>query len=141
MPKKIVTDRNLSIALSELDSWSGKLTWELYGKHLAGVLGVDSISRHTLLSYPELVAHFNRRKKDIKEAQAQSKNEVDFTIESALKQIETLEAKVKRLEHENEALQERFVRWQHNLYMMPNVDMEKLNQVIDRPLVPVNRQE
>jgi len=65
--------------------------------------------------------------------------EVNLTIEFAKQQIATLEAKVTRLEKEIELHREQFVRWQHNLYMMPRVDMEKLNATLDKPLPAINR--
>jgi hypothetical protein len=141
VPKKIITEQTLPIALAELDRWSGKLTWALFAERLAEIFGEKSISRHTLLSYPELVDAFNGRKKDLKEFKQHQDKVSDITLESALKKIDTLEASLSRLERENAVLTEQFVRWQHNLYMMPGVDLEKLNREIDKPLVPINRRE
>lgn len=140
MPKIIITENTIPIALHELDKWSGKLTWELYAERLAKALGEKRISRHTLLSYPVLVETFNAKKNALKAA-AQSLNskEQDITLEFAKKQIATLESTVARLEKQNDLLSEQFVRWQHNLYMMPLVDMEKLNARIDTPLTEVKR--
>ena len=140
MPKVIITDSTIPIALHELDKWSGKLTWELYAAKLASVLGEKRISRHTLLSYPELVEAFKQKKNLLRSAPKSSAvEEQDVTLEFAKKQIETLEAKVARLERENNLFREQFVRWQHNLYMMPHVDMEKLNAQVDKPLPALNR--
>lgn len=137
MPKKIITEKTLPLALHELDKWSGKLTWNNFAEQLAKVLGEKKISRHTLLSYPALVDAFNDRKQSLKEA---SKNEEkDITLEFAKQQIATLEAKVERLEKQNEKLLEQFVRWQHNAYMMPNIDMNVLNKRLDKPLSEVDR--
>ena len=139
MPKKIITPRTLPVALAELDGWSGKLTWELFAQHLAKVLDEKTISRHTLLSYPELVDAFKQRKKAIKEAKENEPHSSDVTLESVLKRIDELEAKNDRLESENERLKEQFVRWQYNLYMMPGVDMDRLNQQVDKPLAQLDR--
>ena len=68
MPKKIITEKTLPLALHELDKWSGKLTWNSFAEQLAKVLGEENISRHTLLSYPALVEAFNDRKQSLKEA-------------------------------------------------------------------------
>jgi hypothetical protein len=35
MPKKIITEKTLPLALHELDKWSGKLTWDSYAEQLA----------------------------------------------------------------------------------------------------------
>lgn len=139
MPKKIITENTLPIALHEIDKWSGKLTWELYAERLAFVLGEKRISRHTLLSYQVLVEAFNDKKNSLKVAQKTDAHDRDITLEFAKQQIATLEATVARLEKQNKLLSEQFVRWQHNLYMMPRVDMEKLNVQIDKPLPAVKR--
>lgn len=139
MPKKIITERTLPIALSELDQWSGKLTWDLFGRRLAEILGEKTISRHTLLSYPELVDAFNERKQSLKEAKESEPRELNVTLESTLKQIDSLESKIKRLERENALLKEQFVRWQYNLYMMPDIDIGRLNAQRDKPLTEVKR--
>lgn len=140
MPKKIITERTLPLALHELDKWSGKLTWEKYAEALAKVLGESRISRHTLLSYPALVEAFNARKDALRDAaQQEESREPDLTLEFAKQQIATLDAKVVRLEAQIERHREQFVRWQHNIYMMPRVDMEKLNATLDKPLAEVKR--
>lgn len=140
MPKKIITESTMPIALHEIDKWTGKLTWDQYAERLALALGEKRISRHTLLSYPVLVEAFNAKKNALKAAaQNSDKDDRDITLEFAKQQIATLEAKVTRLEKQNNLLSEQFVRWQHNLYMMPRVDMEKLNAQIDKPLPAVKR--
>lgn len=137
MPKQIITQKTLKVALHELDNWSSKLTWDRYAKQLAKVLGEDTISRHTLMSYKVLVEAFRERKESLKEAK--NSDVPDITLDFAKKQIAMLEAKVTRLESQNEKLLEQFVRWQHNAYMMPKVDMKLLNQQLDKPLPQVNR--
>ena len=137
MPKQIITQKTLKVALHELDNWSGKLTWDRYAKQLAKVLGEDTISRHTLMSYKVLVEAFRERKESLKEAK--NVDSSDITLEFAKKQIAMLEAKVMRLESQNSKLEHQFVRWQHNAYMMPNVNMQLLDQQLDKPLPQVNR--
>lgn len=140
MPKIIITEKTLKIALHEIDKWSGKLTWDLYSERLAKALGEKKISRHTLLSYPVLVESFNAKKDALKKA-ASNTDTVgrDITLDFAKQQISILEAKVSRLEKQNNLLHEQFVRWQNNLYMMPGVDMEKVHKQIDKPLPSVIR--
>ena len=123
--------------MHELDRWNGKLTWNSFADKLATIFGEKAISRHTLLSYPALVEAFNDRKKYLKESVKNIEN--DITLEFAKGQILILEAKVERLENQNEKLLEQFIRWQHNAYMMPNVDITALNQRWDKPLPEVNR--
>ena len=113
MPKIIITEKTLKIALHEIDKWSGKLTWDLYSERLAKALGEKKISRHTLLSYPVLVESFNAKKDALKKA-ASNTDTVgrDITLDFAKQQISILEAKVSRLEKQNNLLNEQFVRWQ-----------------------------
>jgi len=136
MPKKIITVKTLPRALSELDSWQGKLTWELYAAKLANIFGEKKISRYTLMSYPAIVEAFNSRKEGIK--QENENSDSDITLELAKHQIETLEAKVKRLEEQNSKLLEQFTRWLHNSYMA-GVDMKLLKERLDNPLPGVDR--
>ena len=81
MPKVIITDSTIPIALHELDKWSGKLTWELYAERLASVLGEKRISRYTLLSYPVLADAFKQKKNLLRAAPQSSAVEVqDVTL-------------------------------------------------------------
>jgi len=140
MPKKIITEATLPIALHHLDKWSGKLTWELYAERLALALGEKRISRHTLLTYKVLVEAFNARKNALRAStHISGAKEPDITLDFAKQEIATLEAKVARLEKQNDLFKEQFVRWQYNYYMMPGVDMEKLDQKKDKALTAVNR--
>lgn len=137
MPKKIITDKTLPRALSELDSWKGKLTWESYAAQLANVFGEERISRYTLMSYPVIVEAFNSKKRGIRQKKEDFGD--DITLEFAKQQVEVLEAKVKRLESQNSKLLEQFTRWLHNSYMSSDVDMKALKERLDKPLPGVNR--
>lgn len=140
MPKIIITKSTLPIALHEIAQWSEKLTWERFAERLAIRLGEKRISRHTLLSYPSLVEAFNAKKNVLREdANKLKSDEPEISVDFAKKQIATLEATVIQLERQNNLLRQQFVRWQHNLYMMPRVDMEKLNAHLDTPLPELKR--
>lgn len=140
MPKIIITEATLPIALHEIAQWSEKLTWERFAERLATRLGEKRISRHTLLSYPSLVEAFNAKKNVLREGANRLKSdETELNVDFAKKQIATLEATVIQLERQNNLLRQQFVRWQHNLYMMPRVDMEKLNSQLDKPLPELRR--
>ena len=140
MPKMIITDTTMPIALHELDKWSGKLTWELYASKLAIALGEKRISRHTLMSHSVLGEAFNAKKDALRiTIQDSDGNGQYITLDFAKQQIAILEAKVTSLEKQNDRLREQFVRWQHNLYMMPGIDMEKVKEQLNKPLPSVNR--
>ena len=132
MPKKIVTKTSLPKILRELDRWQGKLTWPLFCGRVAQVLGVPSISKHTMYLYPAIKERFQQRQKDVREAAKAVPR--DFTVEVASRRIADLEAQVRRLEGTNELLLEQFRRWQYNAYAQ-NLRLEKL----DAPLPAVDR--
>lgn len=132
MPKKIITASSLPKILRELDRWEGKLTWPLFCERVAKVLGVDSISRHTMYQYPAITERFQQRQRDLRDARDSRPR--DYTLDAAQKRIADLEAQVKRLNETNEALLDQFRRWQYNAYAN-NVPMDKL----DRPLPKVDR--
>lgn len=136
MPKKIITEKTLPVALHEIDQWSGKLTWELYAAKLASVLGEERISRYTLMSYPPLVEAFNHKKDSLRDVQDVSVGNQDFTLDFAKDQIATLESKLERLEAMNKLFTEQFVRWQLALYETPGFDLEKVNQTFSKIKLP-----
>lgn len=140
MPKIIISESTLPIALHEIAQWTGKLTWEKFAERLSDRLGEKKISRHTLLSYPSIVEAFNSKKCFLRdETNKQAIVETEFSIDFAKKQIATLEATVEQLQRQNNLLIQQFVRWQHNLYMMPRVDMDKIDDQLNSPLPEISR--
>ncbi|MFB9068307.1 hypothetical protein [Pseudofulvimonas gallinarii] len=134
MPKQIITKATLPKIMRELDRWEGKLTWPLFCERVAKVLGVASISKHTMYLYPAIKARFQQRQKDLREARDALPR--DYTLEAATRRIADLEAQVKRLDETNRLLLDQFRRWQYNAFAN-NVRMELLE--LDKPLPEVNR--
>lgn len=134
MPKQIITKSSLPKVIRELDRWDGKLTWPLFCDRVAKVLGVRSVSRHTMYLYPSIVEQFQNRQNDLRRASKEKPR--DLTLEVAARRIADLEAQVKRLEETNNLLVERFQRWQYNAYAN-GVRMDMLQW--DKPLPAVDR--
>lgn len=134
MPKKIITKSTLPKILRELDRWEGDLTWSLFCERVAEVLGVGSISKHTMYLYPAIKDRFQQRKKDLLEAADISPR--DYTLDAATRRIRELEVQVKRLEETNTLLLDQFRRWQYNLFAN-NVRMDIVT--LEHPLPEVSR--
>lgn len=134
MPKKIITKASLPKVMRELDRWEGKLTWPLFCDRVAKVLGVASVSKHTMYLYPAIKERFQHRQKDLREARDALPR--DYTLEVAMRRVADLEAQVKRLEETNNLLLDQFRRWQYNAYAN-NVRMDLL--AWNKPLPEVNR--
>lgn len=134
MPKQIITKTTLPKILRELDRWEGKLTWPLFCDRVAKVLGVPSVSKHTMYLYPTIKERFKQRKQELREQV--DLLPADFTMDWAARRIADLEAQVNRLEETNNLLLDQFRRWQYNAYAH-NVRMDTLD--LELPLPTVNR--
>ena len=132
MPKRIVTKASLPKIMRVLDRWEGKLTWPIFCAEVARVLGVGSVSRHTLVRYDAIQHRFRVRQQELRDAAGREPR--DYALEAAKRRICDLEAQVRRLEDTNLLLLEKFQRWQYNAYAH-NVRMEQL----DAPLPAVDR--
>lgn len=136
MPKKIVTEKTMPIILHELDKWSGELDWTLFANRISQIVHQD-IQWRGLHRYKNIVEAFNDTKRRLKNEKQEASE--DVTLDAALREIQTLEAKNKRLNKEVNLLREQHVRWLENIRKMPNVDITKLNQQLNKPLPKLNR--
>lgn len=135
----IIDSKNKKQILKIIDTWQGKLSWNLLCARITRELDLkNQISRHTLLAYAEFKIAFDSRKSTLRQEQGSIARPSDLELKIAYERIDSLEAQVKRLEAEKSAVMEQFVRWQHNLYQM-NVDMDELQLNLDNPLPAIDR--
>ncbi|QIL82960.1 hypothetical protein G7047_25735 [Diaphorobacter sp. HDW4A] len=127
-----LTPQQIEAALDTLDTWRGKLTWELLLDKLEEQWG-SRYSRFTLSSYEQVALAFSNRKNSLSGTLPKSRGvPADARLRAALEQTERLKAKAGRLEVENARLLEQFVTWAHNAERK-GVTMDMLNAPLPKP--------
>lgn len=138
-----LTDERIQVVLSALDSWKGKLTWDLLIAAVKEACGI-AYSRFTFSSYPEIANAFVLKKETLRGTwSAGVATPRDKRVNAALEQSDRLKAKVERLTQENLLLKEQFVIWAHNAerkgvtIMMLNAPLPKPNRDQSKVLRPL----
>jgi hypothetical protein len=127
-----LTPEFIQVVLQTLDSWTGKLTWELLLAAVEKATGV-AYSRFTFAEYPDIANAFSLRKEALRGAPKSSPTTPrDERVRAALEQVGRLQAKVDRLEQENMLLKEQFVTWALNAERK-GVTMSILNTPLPKP--------
>lgn len=134
MPKILITEENLEDIIMLINTWEGKLTWDLLCSEVSQLLNIKSIERQSLANYSDIQKAFSKRKQKIKE-DAKANPEPNVTMDYLQKQVNNLKAQVQRLEEINEQYKQQFIVWQYNAYIHGMTE-DKLN----KPLIAVNRQ-
>ena len=134
MPKILITEENLEDIIMLINTWEGKLTWDLLCSEVSQLLNIKSIERQSLANYSDIHKAFSTRKQRIKE-NSKANPQPNVTIDYLQKQVNNLKAQVQRLEEINEQYKQKFIVWQYNAYMH-GITEDKLN----KPLIAVNRQ-
>lgn len=134
MPKILITEENLEDIVMLINTWEGKLTWDLLCSEVSKLLNIKSIERQSLANYSDIQKAFSTRKQRIKE-NSKANPQPNVTIDYLQKQVNNLKAQVQRLEEINEQYKQKFIVWQYNAYMHGMTE-DKLN----KPLIAVNRQ-
>ena len=137
MKPKLISEKELDLVEDTLKKWSGKLTWDKFAVRVASALGKDSVSKFTLMGYPEVKQAFNRRKQTLKDAKSQVIETLgDVTVDMLVNENAELRNQIHHLEQELKAKETLWVaqyrRWQYNLSMMPNVDLSTLDQPLSK---------
>lgn len=127
-----LTQDHIATVLDTLDTWRGKLTWDLLLDKLEEVWG-HRYSRFTLSSYAEVSNAFAHRKDALRGTLPTSRGTPsDPRIRAAMEQAARFKAKAERLEAENNLFLERFVTWAHNAERR-GVSMDTLNTPLPKP--------
>lgn len=134
MPKILITEENLEDIIMLINTWEGKLTWDLLCSEVSQLLNIKSIERQSLANYSDIQKAFSTRKQRIKE-NSKANPQPNVTIDYLQKQVNNLKAQVQRLEEINEQYKQKFIVWQYNAYMHGMTE-DKLN----KPLIAVNSQ-
>lgn len=133
MPKKIITDKTLPIALRLLHGWQGKLTWQRYAEELAHSLSVDRIAKRSLYKHDEIVVVFNQVKDRLKREKGAPSNS-EATVEELRKELAAVKSELTHEKQKSYNLQNAFLRLQRNMYMLPDIDLNKLKRLLTEPL-------
>lgn len=127
-----LTQEHIATTLDTLDTWRGKLTWDLLLDKLEEIWGYR-YSRFTLASYAEVANAFLHRKDALRGTLPVSRGTPkDERVRAAIEQADRFKGKAARLEAENELLLEQFVTWAHNAEKK-GVTMDMLNAPLPKP--------
>lgn len=127
-----LTDERISKVIEILDEWKGKLTWEFLLDAVEKATG-HRYSRFTFAEYPEIANAFSLRKDALRDALPSARAEPrDERLRAAFAQVQRYQAKIYRLEIENQLLTEQFVTWATNAERK-GVTMDMLNASLPKP--------
>lgn len=127
-----LTNERIEIVLDTLDSWKGKLTWELVLDAVEVRTG-HRYSRFTFFDYPEIANAFSLKKDILRGATPRlSSKPKDERVRAAIAQVERYKAKTIRLAAENQLLLEQFVTWAINAERK-GVTIDMLNAPLPKP--------
>lgn len=127
-----LTEERIEVVIDTLDNWKGKLTWDLLIDAVAKVAG-HRYSRFTFAEYPQIADAFALKKEALRGTwKGEPSQPRDARVRSALEQVARYQAKVERLEHENQLLVEQFVTWAINAERK-GITMDMLNAPLKKP--------
>ncbi len=127
-----LTPERIEQVLEMLDTWKGKLTWELLLVAFEASSG-HRYSRFTFAEYEEITTAFSLRKEALRGTLPQSRGTPrDERLRAALAQAERATAKAKRLQNENNLLLEQFTTWALNAERK-GVTLDMLNAPLPKP--------
>lgn len=153
MPKLTISNEDISQVVALIDTWAGKLTWDLLTKKVTELFDIkDGVTRQSLSSKDDIQTAFQQRKENLKEQGESKQNEKpNYSVEYLENQIAKLNIDLDREREKTLRYEARFVRWQYNAYLngagiesldAPQgalKDIETL-EMLEKPLCALNRQ-
>jgi len=130
---KNLGDAEIQTIVETLDGWVGAPTWEALIEEVALRLHCR-YTRQALYNHERIRMAFAARKKAATVEPEQPRRRGGKELQAALDRIARLEAENARLERENNALLEQFVRWAYNAHSRGLAE-----DFLNRPLAPVDR--
>jgi len=127
-----LTDERIAVVIETLDTWKGKLTWDLLIESIEKATGYR-YSRFTFADYPQIANAFSLKKNSLRGTLSRKRGEPrDELVRAAMAQVDRYKSKVERLEAENQLLLEQFVTWAINAERK-GVTMDMLNAPLPKP--------
>lgn len=127
-----LTEERIQRVIDTIDSWRGKLTWDLLLEAVEGATG-HRYSRFTFAEYPQIADAFSLKKDALRGTwTGDAAQPRDARVRAALEQVDRYRFKVERLERENQLLLEQFVTWAVNAERK-GVTMDMLNAPLTKP--------
>lgn len=123
-----LSDECIEKAVSILDRWQNKLTWDEFLKVLSVDLG-HKYSKMAMHKHPRILSAWNAAKTRL---QSQGIKHGDVVFQQALAKISELQAKLETKERDYAQLLEQFMIWSYNAKGF-GISLEQLNN----PLPPL----
>lgn len=108
-----LNDTGIDKAVRLLDGWTGKLTWDRYLAVLEVEIG-HKYTKAAMLRQPRIKSAWDHAKELARDDNGVPASGSAIETQKALERVRLLEGRVERLNRENQALLEQFVRWSHN---------------------------
>lgn len=141
MPKLVITSKSMPDVLHLIETWKGKLTWDLLCEEVMLQLQIDGVTRQTLSSYKKIQEAFTARKQHLSESPITEMPPTDSNVEYLQNQIKSLEVELKQANKIIERYKQRFVLWQYNAYKHGvRIDsLDEAAEMLDQPLIEIKR--
>ena len=120
---KRLTDLDIEKAVELLDGWAGKLTWNIYLTILAAEIG-HQYTKAAMLRHDRIKLAWDNAKSRVRTTEG---SHGSVGLKQANNKIQELKDRADRLQRENNALLEQFVRWSYNA-TLHGLTPEQLNR-------------